>query len=101
MDIYTVVQWGGNEKEGEVIEERQGVVAQYNIRLEHNSTHRETGIRKNGLIQETEAKNCITQEHTFTKIILTALATQLIHRRTEKTGNSNQLKSNQQISLLN
>lgn len=50
MDIYTVVQWGSNEKGGEMIEGRQGVVAQYNIRLEHNSTHRETGIRKNGLI---------------------------------------------------
>lgn len=48
------------------------------------TTQRETSIRKNGLIQETEAKNCITQEHTFTKIILTASATQLIHREGQR-----------------
>lgn len=51
----------------------------YNIGqvLEHHATEKETSIRKNGLISETEAKNCITQEHTFTKISLTVPATQL------------------------
>lgn len=51
----------------------------YNIGqvLEHHSTERETSIRKNDLISETEAKNCITQERTFTKISLTVSATQL------------------------
>lgn len=57
----------------------------------NTTTQRETSIRKNGLISETEAKNCITQEHTFTKIILTASATQLVHiegQRNQKNLNS-------------
>ena len=75
--------------------ETWGCVNHYDIRqpLEHdnnNNTHTETSIRKNGLISETEASNCITQEHTFTKIILTASATQLVHRgqRNQKNLNS-------------
>lgn len=48
QDGHRVVQWGDGEKDGQRMEEE--VVAQYNIRPEHNSTHTETSIRKNGLI---------------------------------------------------